>query len=163
MTDDSKSSQRATLGSPRLNPQLLADAYDALSTGDRQKCTVYWDENMVWTVPGHNQLSGVYRGLDEFLQFMARVGELSGGSFRMDRIALMLSDEYSADVTHNVGQRAMSSRRLDIDVVHVLRWRNGKVIEGRGAIFGDGTTQYDQFWSRLETIPQRTEAAGATT
>jgi hypothetical protein len=36
---------------------------------------------------------------------------------------------------------------LDIDVVHVLRWRDGKVIEGRGAIFGDGTTEYDQFWS----------------
>ncbi len=37
--------------------------------------------------------------------------------------------------------------KLDIDVVHVLRWRDGKVIEGRGAIFGDGTTEYDQFWA----------------
>ncbi len=25
--------------------------------------------------------------------------------------------------------------------------RDGKVIEGRGAIFGDGTAQYDTFWS----------------
>src|SRR5260221_8230476 len=105
MTDDNKSSQGAALSSPQLTPQLLADAYQALSTGDRRKCGVYWDENMVWTVPGHNQLSGVYRGLDEFLQFMARVGVLSGDSFRMEPIALMLSDEYSADVTHNVGQR----------------------------------------------------------
>ncbi|MEJ7651977.1 MAG: hypothetical protein WKH64_00750 [Chloroflexia bacterium] len=32
--------------------------------------------------------------------------------------------------------------------MHVLRWRDGKVVEGRGAIFGDGTTQYDQFWGR---------------
>ncbi|MDB5064349.1 MAG: hypothetical protein JWM18_783 [Chloroflexi bacterium] len=162
MNDDNKSSQVAAFSSPKLTPQLLADAYQALASGDRQKCSPYWDENMVWTVPGHSQISGVYRGLDEFLQFMARVGELSGDSFRMEPIALMLSDEYSADVTHNVGQRATSSRRLDIDVVHVLRWRDGKVIEGRGAIFGDGTTQYDQFWSRPETTLQRAEVAGAT-
>ena len=67
----------------------------------------------------------------------------------------MLADEYSADVTRNIGYRdgdengQVPYRQLDIDVVHVLRWRNAKVIEGRGAIFGDGTTQYDQFWSRV--------------
>jgi len=36
---------------------------------------------------------------------------------------------------------------LDIDVIHYLIWRDGKVIEGRGAIFGDGTAQYDAFWA----------------
>jgi hypothetical protein len=66
----------------------------------------------------------------------------------MDAIAVMVSDEYSSDVTRNRGHRAgMPNVLLDIDVVHVLRWRDGKVIEGKGAIFGDGTTQYDQFWS----------------
>ena len=66
----------------------------------------------------------------------------------------MVSDEYSTDVTHNVGYprgergtERFQLQKLDIDVVHVLRWRDGKVIEGRGAIFGDGTTEYDQFWS----------------
>src|SRR6266508_2320365 len=34
-----------------------------------------------------------------------------------------------------------------IDGFHVLRWRDGKVREGKGAIYGDGTTEYDQFWS----------------
>ena len=38
-------------------------------------------------------------------------------------------------------------KKLDIIAVHVLKWKDGKVIEGRGAIQGDGTTQYDQFWS----------------
>ena len=40
-----------------------------------------------------------------------------------------------------------TTRKLDINVIHYLRWRDGKVIEGRGAIFGDGTAQYDAFWS----------------
>jgi hypothetical protein len=30
-----------------------------------------------------------------------------------------------------------------------LKWKDGKVIEGRGAIQGDGTTEYDQFWSPI--------------
>ena len=85
---------------------------------------------------------------------MGTVATLSNNSFVMKPIAVMTSDEYSADVTHNLGFRAGSEGKgtppydeLDIDVVHVLRWRNGKVIEGRGAIFGDGTTEYDQFWA----------------
>jgi uncharacterized protein len=44
---------------------------------------------------------------------------------------------------------------LSIDVVHVLRWRDGKVIEGKGAIFGDGTNNYDLFWSPLGPTGER--------
>jgi hypothetical protein len=32
-------------------------------------------------------------------------------------------------------------------VAHVLRWREGKIIEGRGAIFGTGTTEYNEFFA----------------
>jgi hypothetical protein len=72
----------------------------------------------------------------------------------MTTIAVMVGEDYSADVTHNVGYRAGKNGtgqepydKLSIDVVHVLRWRDGKVIEGKGAIFGDGTNNYDLFWS----------------
>jgi hypothetical protein len=66
----------------------------------------------------------------------------------MNREAIMTSDDASADVTRNVGNRAEDeTRRLDINVIHFLRWRNGKVIQGMGAIFGDGTAEYDAFWS----------------
>lgn len=142
-----------TAAHPRLTPEHVAKAYDALASGDMEQIRQFWADDMVWLVPGHNPLSGQYEGLDAFLGFMGNVGRLSGNSFNMARVAVMTSDEYSADVTHNVGYRAGEEHgrapydKLDIDVVHVLRWRNGKVIEGRGAIFGDGTTYYDQFWS----------------
>lgn len=140
-----------------VTADMVANAYEALASGDRARIEQYWDANMVWLVPGHNQLSGLYRSLDQFLEFMGTVGALSGNSFRMDRTAVMLSDEYSADVTRNVGYRdgdemgQLPYRQLDIDVVHVLRWQDGRIVEGRGAIFGDGTTQYDQFWSNVGT------------
>ena len=131
-----------------MTPELVGKAYEALATGDRDKIRQYWADDLKWLVPGHNQLSGWKNNLDEFLAFMKKVGELSGNSFHMDNICTTTSDEYSTDVTRNRGNRANApDKKLDIVAVHVLRWRDGKVIEGRGAIQGDGTTQYDQFWS----------------
>ena len=132
----------------KVTPELVTQAYEALASGDRARISQYWADDMIWLVPGHNPLSGLKRGLDGFLGFMQEVGRLSGNSFHMDREAIMLSDDASADVTRNQGNRAEDpSRKLDINVIHYLRWRDGKVIEGRGAIFGDGTAQYDAFWS----------------
>src|SRR5947209_6949789 len=93
---------------PHVTPDLVRKAYDTLATGDKEKMREFWSEDMIWLVPGHNQLSGWYHGLDGFLGFMGRVGALSGNSFHMETLAVMTSDEYSADVTHNVGYRAGS-------------------------------------------------------
>mgnify|MGYP000871572061 FL=1 len=131
-----------------ITPEQVAAAYAALATGQREQIAQLWAEDMRWLVPGHNPLSGWKNNLDEFIAFMGTVGRLSDSSFRMDSIAVMAADNFSADVTRNTGNRAgQPDRRLDIDVIHWLTWRDGKVIEGRGAIFGDGTAQYDEFWT----------------
>jgi len=131
-----------------VTAETVGQAYAALATGDRGRIERYWAADLKWLVPGHNQLSGWKNSLEEFLAFMKKVGDLSGNSFHMDNICIMTSDEYSADVTRNRGNRANDpDKKLDIVAVHVLRWRDGKIVEGRGAIQGDGTTQYDQFWS----------------
>ena len=131
-----------------VTPERVLAAYGALGSGDKEQVAEYWADDMVWLVPGHNQLSGWKHGRDDFLAFMARVGELSGGSFNMQVITVLVNDEYSCDVTNNQGVRADDpTKKLNIDVAHVLRWRDGKVIAGKGGIFGDGTAMYDWFWS----------------
>ena len=131
-----------------ITSEQVAAAYAALATGQRDQIAQLWAEDLRWLVPGHNQLSGWKNNLDEFIAFMGAVGQMSDNSFRMDSIAVMAADNFSADVTRNTGYRAgQPDRRLDIDVIHWLTWRDGKVIEGRGAIFGDGAAQYDEFWT----------------
>ncbi|WP_163999286.1 nuclear transport factor 2 family protein [Pyxidicoccus caerfyrddinensis] len=133
---------------PKVTPELVAKAYAALATGQQEKIAEYWAEDLRWLVPGHNILSGWKEGRAAFLEFMGQVAALSGGSFHMENLSTTTSDEYSADVTRNGGHRAGNpNKTLDIIAVHVLRWRDGKVIEGRGAIMEDGTTRFDQFWS----------------
>ena len=135
-----------------ITADRVKSAYKALATGDRNLIAEFWAEEMVWQVPGHNHLSGWYHGLDEFLGFMGQVGALSGGSFRMETVSTIVEADWSADITRNQGKRADSEKKLDIEVVHVLRWTDGKVVAGKGAIFGDGTTEYDQFWSRAPVV-----------
>lgn len=123
-------------------------AYEALATGQRDRIAEHWAGDMRWLVPGHNRLSGWKNNLDEFIAFMQEVGRLSDNSFRMDLILVTTADDASADYNHNTGHWAGDPNRvLDIQVIHLLRWRDGKVIEGRGAIFGDGTAQFDAFWA----------------
>ena len=138
-----------------VTPEYVKEAYVALASGDAQKIKQYWADDMVWQVPGHNRLSGWYFGLDQFLASMGTVGQLSGNSFKMENIAgeVIVTGEYSADLTRNRGNRAgQPDKKMDIEVAHVLRWRNGKVIAGKGAIFGDGTEEYNQFWSRSPAV-----------
>jgi uncharacterized protein len=131
-----------------ITAEQVAAAYAALATGQRNQIARHFAEDLHWLAPGHNQVSGWKNSLDEFIEFMATVARLSDNSFRMDWAAVMTADDFSADVTRNTGYRAGEpNRRLEIDVIHWLKWRDGKVIEGRGAIFGDGTAQYDTFWA----------------
>ncbi|WP_336209430.1 nuclear transport factor 2 family protein [Nonomuraea sp. LPB2021202275-12-8] len=148
-----------------VTPDLVQAAYDALASGEEERIARYWAQDMRWMVPGHHQLAGWYEGRAGFLGFMAEVGRLSGGSFAMKPIAVLTGEGYSADVTHNEGRRAGSPEGstspydfLNIDVVHVLKWRDGQVVEGRGAIFGDGTARFDQFWSQLDADGIRHDA-----
>ena len=138
-----------------VTSEHVLEAYGALASGDIARIKQYWDENMVWQVPGHNELSGWYHNLNEFLAFMSEVGKLSDNSFQMEPIAgqVLVTGEYSCDLTRNRGHRnGHSDKTMDIEVAHVLRWKEGKVIAGKGAIFGDGTTEYDQFWSRSPVV-----------
>ena len=138
-----------------ITPEHVGEAYAALSSGDMDRIHQYWAADMVWQVPGHNELSGWYYNRDEFLAFMGKVGDLSDHSFRMDMIAgrVLVTGDYSVDLTRNRGYRkGAEDKTMDIEVAHVLRWRDGKVIAGKGAIFGDGTTEYDQFWSRSPVV-----------
>jgi uncharacterized protein len=148
----------------KVTPEFVGRAYQALGSGDMEQIKQYWADDIDWLVPGNHAMAGWYRGLDGFLGFMASVGRLSANSFNMETVTILTNDEYSADVTHNLGYRADAQRdtespyhKLDIDVIHLLRWRDGKVIEGRGAIFGDGTTRFNQFWSQLDPAGNRVE------
>jgi ketosteroid isomerase-like protein len=45
-------------GTPQIMPERVANAYDALASGDLERIREFWADDMVWLVPGHNPLPG---------------------------------------------------------------------------------------------------------
>lgn len=140
-----------------VTKEMVAGAYRALSTGLRDEIAKHYDEGVRWLVPGNHPLAGWYEGLDAFLDLMARAGKLTGGSFAMARLAILTGEDCSADLCRNTGTRqgaaegsASTYDRLDAYVVHFMRWRDGRIVEGRDGLFGDDATAFSQFWSPVD-------------
>ncbi|MBB1154452.1 MULTISPECIES: nuclear transport factor 2 family protein [Amycolatopsis] len=133
-------------------------AFEALASGDRGKMLEYWDENVRFEIPGNHGHAGWYEGLDEFLGFLATVGEYSAGTYRAENVTVLVNPDsgYSVDINKNWAVRAGADHdstspydKLDVDALHVLRWRDGKIVEGRGVLMGDGGTTSALWWSPI--------------
>ncbi|MEV8534061.1 nuclear transport factor 2 family protein [Streptomyces sp. NPDC051211] len=129
-------------------------AYRALGSGDRDRILEYYAEDLRWLVPGNHPLAGWYESLDAFLELMGQTHKLTGGTFRMDLEAVLIGEDCSADVCRNVAQRAGAAEsgasgyeRMDYQVFHFMRWRDGRIVEGRDGLFGDSATAFSQFWA----------------
>jgi ketosteroid isomerase-like protein len=136
--------------------ELVQRAYQALASEDTSEIAKYYHSGVRWLVPGNHPLAGWYEGRDAFLQLMGLTRMLTGDSFTMERIAIMTGDGFSADLCMNTGTRTDSQERssspydrLHVAVLHLLTWKDGKIIEGRDALFGDDATNFSQFWSQL--------------
>jgi pSer/pThr/pTyr-binding forkhead associated (FHA) protein len=140
-----------------LSPETVSAAYDALASGDLSRIRQHWDDGISWWVPGSSPIAGWQRGLEAFIAYLRHLAALSGNSLRSETQSVLTGSEQAAVLLRVSGYRAgyneNNSRkphtRLDVELVQVLRWQNGKIVEGRTAIFGEGLAEYDQFWSAL--------------
>jgi ketosteroid isomerase-like protein len=139
----------------KVSPEMISAAYEALASGDMSRIKEYWDADIAWLIPGSNPLAGWHRGLNAFIDYMRQVGKLTNNNLKTQSMALMVGDGYSATMSKVVGYRAgynegnaqKPDTKLEVDLVQILRWRNGKIVEGRSAVFGEGSAEYDRFWS----------------
>ncbi|MBW5483668.1 nuclear transport factor 2 family protein [Streptomyces bambusae] len=137
-----------------VTPQRVRAAYRALGSGDRDRILEYYAQDLRWLVPGNHPLAGRYEGLDAFLELMGRTHKLTGGTFRMDLEAVLVGEDCSADVCRNTALRAGADEasgspyeRMDYQVFHFMRWRDGRITEGRDGLFGDTAVAFSQFWA----------------
>ncbi|WP_405013586.1 nuclear transport factor 2 family protein [Kitasatospora sp. NBC_01539] len=132
----------------KLTPRRVRAAYEALDGGDRAEIAQYWAEDLTWSVPGDNPLTGQYKGLDAFLEYVRTRSELSGGTFRSEAEQIMIDGHLSVYLCRNSALRAGDdcSCALVVDAIQLLHWEDGKVVSGQEAFFGDGATGSNTFW-----------------
>ena len=98
--------------------------------------------DIVWHVPGHNPVSGVYRGAkayhDEMVQRMAPIDE-----WVVEVAEIMINGDMAVAAVLVRGLR--KGHRIELEGAHVMRVQNGKVVEGWG--FVENQDVLDEFFS----------------
>jgi ketosteroid isomerase-like protein len=121
----------------RLNIDLVRRMY----MGDEaERARIARD--IVWHVPGHNPVSGEYRGFEEYTQLMpSRMEPLTRWEFVLED--LMVNGDYVMTTFRLHGER--KDKSLHIRGGHLMRVRDGKVVEGWG--FTSDQDALDDFFS----------------
>ena len=125
------------------NAALVRNGYEAFGKGDMAALTQLFAEGVIWHLPGNNQISGEHKGRDAVFAVFAKVGQISGGTFKIELHDVMANDEHTVVV-----QRVTASRpgkRLNARNVDVYHIRGGKISEWWS--FTDEPRQEDEFWS----------------
>ena len=98
--------------------------------------------NVVWHVPGHNPVSGTYRGIKAYLEDMvAKMAPID--EWIVDVENVMVNGNMAVTQVRVRGLR--KNHRIEMGGAHVMRLENGKVVEGWG--FVEDQDVLDQFFS----------------
>ena len=126
------------------NEDLVRDGFAAFERGDmdalrKQICT----DDVRWHNPGRGPISGDYEGIDQVIQYFARVLELTGGTFSLELHDVLANDEHAVALVTVRGERA--GKQLTDNEVLTYHIRDGKISEV-WTHFTDSYTN-DEFWS----------------
>jgi ketosteroid isomerase-like protein len=100
-------------------------------------------QDIVWHVPGHNPVSGDYRGFEEYTTLMpSRMAPLTRWDFTLGDV--MVNGDFVMTTFQLKGER--KGKVIDIKGGHLMRVSDeGKVVEGWG--FTDEQDALDDFFS----------------
>ncbi len=109
------------------NAALLRRYLEALSQGDLDTVKEAFTEDAVWHLPGKSPLAGDHEGPDAILDFLGRSVEITGGTFRLELLDVMASEEYGVQWQRITAER--DGKRLNEVEAIVCRMREGKIAE----------------------------------
>jgi uncharacterized protein len=108
------------------NVQTLRRGYEAFARRDLETIRDTFADDCVWYTPGI-VFDPEYKGMERSLEYLSKLIELSGGTFKTEPEAFLADDDRVVVLEHVTATR--SAKTLDSHVVHVYRLRDGKVAE----------------------------------
>ena len=110
------------------NAALIRDLFAAFADADLATIERTIPPEAVWRFPGRSgALAGEHRGREAILAFLARVVELTGGSFGLDLIDVVANDARAVALFRGHGTRG--GKTLDNPTCLVMRLDDGRVVE----------------------------------
>jgi len=125
------------------NEDLIRRGYEAFASGDVATLNELFADDIVWHTPGRSPISGDQNGKQSVLEFFGRIGEETGGTFKLDIHDVLANDEHVVVLSGSKGER--NGKSLDANVVNIFHLKDGKVTEVWG--HADDVYAVDEFWS----------------
>ena len=125
------------------NEDLIRKGFAAFASGDMATLNDLFDDDIVWHAPGRNQLAGTFLGKEAVFGELQKVGELSGGTFKLEIHTVLADDEHVVVLARATAER--EGRMLDDKSVQVFHVKDGKVTEQwlhPGDVYAG-----DEFWA----------------
>ena len=117
--------------------------YAAIADRDLDAAATCFAEDVVWVLPGTSSIAGTHRGWAAIRDnFLAKLGPLSGGTFRARLLDVCRGDTYVVAVQHATAEHG--GRNLDITACQLMRIEGGRIVEVRGH-YSDQVA-LDAFW-----------------
>jgi ketosteroid isomerase-like protein len=117
--------------------------YQAIADRDFVAAQGCFAEDVVWHLPGDSPIAGEHHGWLQIRDnFMAKLGPLSGGTFRADLVDVAIGDLFVVAVQHATA--SYGGKALDITACQLITVRDGLIQEVRGH-YSDQEA-LDAFW-----------------
>lgn len=127
--------------------QVVETFQAALAKGDMETVGASFADDVVWHQPGSSFVSGSYEGKEALFAHLGRFMELSGGTFKIDRV------EYGAENGNLVASSVhftaeAGGDKLSMSGVDLFRVEDGKIVEVW--LFSEDSDAEDAFWNSLK-------------
>jgi ketosteroid isomerase-like protein len=129
---------------PHPNAQRILDLFASFRSGDVAAISAHLADDVVWRFPGRKgQIAGEHRGRDGVFSFLARVMQLTSGTFQLDFEGVVADDRWAVAMFRGHGQR--DGKTLDNPTCLKMRLEGGKVAEVWEFVWN--LYEVDEFWA----------------
>ena len=125
------------------NAEILKKFYDSFAKGDLNGMLELCSDDVTFQVPGKSKLAGKFNKATVGPQYVQKIAELSGGTFKLEIHDIMASDLHGMVLTTDTV--TINGKKHEYRAVHVWRVQNGKPLAWYE--YPRDLYQYDAIWS----------------
>jgi ketosteroid isomerase-like protein len=124
--------------------EVVARFYKAVADRDLEAAGACFHQQATWVLPGASPIAGEHRGWASIRDdFLAKLGPLSGGTFRAELLDVAVGERFVVAVQHATAHR--EDKRLDVTACQLMSIKDGKIVSVHGH-YSDQQA-LDDFWS----------------
>jgi ketosteroid isomerase-like protein len=120
--------------------------FSAYQNGNSGKFSTLLDENIIWTAPGDNRISGIKKNRSEVLEMLRNMAVTSAGSVKLSHIRFFATGDNTIGCSLRWQAVQPIGRILDVLNIGVFTVENGKIKTAK--LFSDNISAEDIFWGQ---------------